>query len=230
MIYVTGDMHGQHDMHKLSTRKFHAQKDMTKDDYVIIAGDAAIVWNGGAEDVYIQKILGNKRFTTLYIDGNHENFDLLDSLPVSIWNGGKVHFITESIIHLMRGQVFVIDGVKIFTFGGATSVDKAYRKEGVSWWRQELPTIEQCAEGLENLEDHNWEVDYVITHDCSDRIFDKLAQNHLFLNGKTKTQLSVFLEEIETHVKFKHWYFGHYHDDIQIDDHTLLYQKIVRIV
>jgi len=231
MIYVTGDMHGQHDMHKISTRKFHEQKAMTKDDYVIIAGDAGIVWDNAGQDRYIQKHLNEKRFTTLFVDGNHENHDALDSLPVSTWNGGRVHHITDSIIHLMRGQVYEIQGIKIFTFGGATSIDKAYRKEGVSWWARELPSIEECAGGLENLEAHNWEVDYVITHDCSDMIFDKLAQNNLFLNGKSKTQLSVFLQEVEEYVTFKKWFFGHYHDDIDLDDkHTLLYQKIVRIV
>lgn len=231
MLYLMGDMHGQHDMHKLSTRKFHDQKNMTKSDYLIIAGDAGIVWDGGAEDRYIQKILGNKRFTTLFVDGNHESHDLIDAYPVAEWHGGRVHHITDSIIHLMRGQVYEIQGIKIFTFGGALSIDKAYRKEGVSWWARELPSIEECVEGFNNLEKHAWQVDYIITHDCSNRMFDKLAERKLFLNGKTKTQLSVFLEEVETHVKFKKWFFGHYHYDIDIDEsHSLLYQRIVRIV
>lgn len=231
MHYITGDLHGTYDLPKLGTRKFQDQKKMTKSDYVIIAGDGGIVWDNAGQDRYIQTYLNERAFTTLWIDGNHENHDLIDNLPVSTWNGGKVHLISDSIIHLMRGQVFIIDGVKIFTFGGATSIDKAYRKEGKSWWARELPSIEECVEGLENLEAHNWEVDYVITHDCSDRMFDKLARGNVFLNGKTKTQLSVFLEEIETHVKFKKWFFGHYHDDIDLDEkHKLIYEKIVRIV
>lgn len=228
MIFVTGDLHGDYDLHKLNT---YTLKNLTRQDYVIIAGDGGIVWDGGGKDKYVQNILNHKKFTTCYVDGNHENFDLLNAYPVSEWHGGKVHIINENIIHLMRGQVYEIEGLKFFTMGGATSIDKKYRKEGVSWWHQELPSIEECVAGLENLEAHNWEVDYVITHDCSNRIFDTMAQNHLFLNGKTKTKLSVFLEEIETYVKFKHWYFGHYHDDIQLDDkHTLLYKKVVRIV
>lgn len=231
MIFVTGDMHGEHDMYKLNRMRFREQRLMNKDDYVIIAGDAGIVWDGGGQDRNVQRILESKRFTTLWIDGNHENHDILDSLPVSIWNGGKVHFITESIIHLMRGQVFYIDGMKLFTFGGATSIDKAYRKEGVSWWARELPSIEECAEGLNNLGKHNWKVDYIITHDCFNLMFNKLAKSNLFLNGKTKTQLSVFLEEIEEYVTFKKWFFGHYHDDLEVDEkHTLLYQKLVRII
>ena len=48
------------------------------------------------------------------------------------WHGGKVHKINDSIIHLMRGQVYNIDNNNIFTFGGAASVDKEFRKENVS--------------------------------------------------------------------------------------------------
>lgn len=232
MIYVTGDMHGQHDLHKLSTRKFHSQKDMTKDDYVIIAGDAGIVWdNGGGQDRYIQKHLNEKKFTTLFVDGNHENHDALDSLPVSIWNGGKVHFINESIIHLMRGQIFKINGVKFFTFGGARSVDIEHRVEGRSWWASEMPSDEEFIEGLYNLKAHNYEVDYIITHDCSTVIFDEMVKRKIFLNFKKKSKLNEYFTELEQNVKFKNWWFGHYHDDVELNNkHTLLYQKLVRIV
>lgn len=54
-------------------------------------------------------------FTTLFVDGNHENHALLDTFPVEEWHGGKIHRIKPSVIHLMRGQVFEIDGKNIFT-------------------------------------------------------------------------------------------------------------------
>lgn len=71
------------------------------------------------------------------------------------WNGGKVHQIRPSVLHLMRSQVFTIDGVKFFTMGGAFSHDKQFRKEGVSWWSQELPSCEEYEEAERNLEMHN---------------------------------------------------------------------------
>lgn len=43
--------------------------------------------------------------TILFADGNHEQFDALNSYSVDEWNGGKVHIIEPGIIHLMRGQV-----------------------------------------------------------------------------------------------------------------------------
>ena len=51
-------------------------------------------------------------FTICFCDGNHENFDLLNSYDVSVWNGGKVYIIKQNkagepkVIHLMRGKVY----------------------------------------------------------------------------------------------------------------------------
>lgn len=65
----------------------------------------------------------DKSFTTVFVDGNHENFDRLYSYPVKEWNGGKVHEIRPSVLHLMRGEVFTIEDKKFFAFGGASSHD-----------------------------------------------------------------------------------------------------------
>ncbi len=117
MIFVTGDTHGRTDFAKLLlfVREY---PNLTKNDYVIIAGDFGAVWEKETleEDL---KPYRDLPFTVLFVDGNHENFDLLNSYPVEIWNGGKVHKIKSNIIHLMRGQVFEITGKTFFTFGGA---------------------------------------------------------------------------------------------------------------
>ena len=36
-----------------------------------------------------------------------------------------------------------------------------------SWWKQELPSDEEMEEGRQNLEKHNYEVDFIVTHCCS---------------------------------------------------------------
>ncbi|WP_246361985.1 metallophosphoesterase family protein [Paenibacillus alba] len=106
MIYITGDVHGSISIgRRLNTKNFPEQKKMTKDDFVIISGDFGLIWNGDKEDQYWLKWLHKEKpFTTLFIDGNHENHDMLDAYPVEIWNGGKVHRINDSVIHLMRGN------------------------------------------------------------------------------------------------------------------------------
>ena len=44
---------------------------------------------------------------------------------------------------LKRGECYTIEGKTFFTFGGAYSIDRLLRKEGVSWWWQELPSPEE---------------------------------------------------------------------------------------
>ena len=131
MIYVTGDIHGSN--RRFYTRFFPEQKEMTKDDYIIICGDFGLVWDWEGESAgeqFALDELNNRNFTTLFIDGNHENFNRLNSYPVTEWHGGKVHMIRPTVIHLMRGQVFDICGKKCFTFGGARSHDiKGLAKE-----------------------------------------------------------------------------------------------------
>ena len=124
MIYITGDTHSSFE--RFNTMIFPEQYEMTKSDYIIICGDFGGVWNKDEEspkEKWWMEWLEKKPFTTLFVDGNHENFDRLNNYPVEEWNGGNVHKIRPSVIHLMRGQVFTIDGKKIFTFGGAKSQD-----------------------------------------------------------------------------------------------------------
>ena len=99
---------------------------MTKDDYVIIYGDFGGVWDVGGEskgEKYWLDWFEGRSYTLLFVDGNHENFDRLNGYPVKEWHGGKVHELRPHVMHLIRGQVFEIDGKKIFTFGGVSSHD-----------------------------------------------------------------------------------------------------------
>jgi len=123
MIYVTGDTHG--DIRRLNSESFPEQKEMTKDDYVIILGDFGLVWEQeeSKEEKHWLDWLERKPFTTLFVDGNHENFARLNVYLEEEWHGGTVHRIRPSVIHLMRGYVYDIDGAKCFSFGGAPSHD-----------------------------------------------------------------------------------------------------------
>ena len=134
MIYITGDTHGVNDFAKLLDNKY---KYLSKCDYVIICGDCGILFDKDSSRVI--NLYEYLPFSILFVDGNHENFDLLNSYPIEVWNGGKVHRISENIFHLMRGQVFEIDGYKFLTFGGALSFDRNRRVEGKTWWAQESP-------------------------------------------------------------------------------------------
>ena len=113
MIYITGDTHIPIDIKKLSAKKFPEQKNLTKKDYVIICGDFGGVWDGSNEEKYWISWLKEKSFTTLFVDGNHENFDMLSNLPEEEFCGGKIHKVDEGIYHLMRGMIYNIDMEKL---------------------------------------------------------------------------------------------------------------------
>lgn len=124
MIYITGDCHSNFE--RFNEENFSIQKEMTKDDYVIICGDFGGVWTFEEESSREKEVLdwlNEKNFTTLFVDGNHENFTRLYNYPVEEWHGGKVHKIRDSVLHLMREEIFEINNNKILTFGGAKSHD-----------------------------------------------------------------------------------------------------------
>ena len=212
MIYITGDTHIPVDIQKLSTGRFPEQKEMTKNDYVIICGDFGGVWDGSNEEKYWIKWLKNKNFTTLFVDGNHENFDMLNCLPKVDFCGGVVGKVDDGIYHLMRGEAYVIDGKKIFTFGGASSHDKEFRTEGKNWWTEELPSKDEMDRAIESLERINWQANMVITH-CAPTSIQKIIDASYEENILTE-----FLDSIKEKLKFDKWFFGHYHKDSRINE------------
>jgi len=225
-IYITSDIHGSHDIQKLNTTIFPEQKNLTKKDYVIILGDFGLTWDESEDRKYWLKWLNDKNFTTLFLDGNHENFDLLYKYPVVEFLGGKTHQLRDSIYHLMRGEIFTINGLKFFAFGGGISIDKAYRVEGKSWWRQEVPNYAEIENGFINLEKVNNIVDVVLTHAApSDISLQIIEAHHAEVDEVTK-----ILDAFKCKIFCKKWFFGHHHIDRVIDDKfQVLYNDFVVI-
>ena len=242
MICLTGDTHG--DFSRFATKRFKKQTKMSKNDFVIVCGDFGI-WS--KKDKHSLDWLESKPFTTLFVDGNHENYDLLKEYPIENWNGGLVQKIRPSVIHLMRGQVYNFHNKTVFTMGGAKSHDindgilepddknlkrkirilnkrnAMYRINHVSWWKEEMPNKAEYDLALANLEKVNWKIDMIISHCAPSSIVQKIG------DGFYKTdELTDFFEIIKNKCDFKYWFFGHYHDNAIIDDKfILLYDAIV---
>lgn len=254
-VYVTGDIHGS--PIRLSTYNFYEQKEFTnnqEENVVIILGDFGLIWNRDKEskqEKYWLNWLEEKPFTTVFVDGNHENHNRLSTYPIEKWHGGKVHKIRSNVLHLMRGEVFTIENKKFFAFGGASSHDiqdgildykedwksKAleldkqgkymYRVKGLSWWEEELPSEEEMQNGIKNLRQHNNQVDYIITHSPS-------TSELYLMDGKGLYETDVltnYLEEIKATTQYKEHLFGHMHINKAINDKDIcLYEQIVRIL
>lgn len=247
MVYITGDTHG--DVSRLG-EECPPISDLGKNDTVIICGDFGLVWSGQSRETFMLDWLAERPFTILFVDGNHENFDMLSTYPITEWNGGKVQAIRPNVLHLMRGQVFTIEGKTFFTMGGASSHDiddgilepddphfyekkkrldavyGMYRVNHHSWWKEEVPSPEEMDEGRTNLAAHGWAVDYIITHCCPSSIVSIIG------GGRYDTDvLTDYFDEINAKCQYKTRYFGHYHDNRHVTNKSvMIYENIERVV
>ena len=232
-------------------KKFHDCRDTYRQ--LREASDRICLEHGESkEEKYWLDWLAGKNFTLLFCDGNHENHDRLSkAYPEVDFHGGRAHKIRENIYHLMRGYVFILNGLSFFVFGGAKSHDisdgilrpnefktekgfkRAFKRlynagadirvENISWWKEELPSEEEMERGLRNLSMNNWTVDYVISH-CMPSGIAAAA-------GLTDSNiLTQYLETINEKLTFRKWFFGHYHENRTIlDRYIMLYEQIIRI-
>lgn len=221
LVYVTGDTHG--DMERFLSSP---AKSLKKGDILIVCGDFGFIWDGSKREQKILKKLGKMKYNICFLDGTHENFDILNDYEISEWNGGKVRHITGGLYHLIRGQLYEIDGLKIFTMGGGESPDIDMRFENDAWSKNEIPTQVELLEGANNIEKAGCKVDVIVTHEPPSKIKGFLM---LKSNERTKvTALNAYLEKLSESCEFDKWYFGSMHMDKHISSmHIALFNNIV---
>ena len=231
MIYLTGDTHCIQ-IKRLNSKNFPQGNNLAKDDIVIVAGDFGMIFSrpgsfGYEEQQYWLKWISDKPWTTVFVDGNHCNHEMLNELEIIEKFGGKMGKVNDSVFHARRGEIYEIDGQKILTIGGAYSVDKSSRTQGVDWWPGELLSAKDIDNAMENLKKHDYEVDYVITHTCCiDIILEYLFSNDYAIFDFDKSTEN-FLQYVSNNTTFKLWYFGHMHDDVTMGKYRMLYEDIV---
>ena len=228
MIYITGDTHGEVSRFE----EIHEQYRLTEKDMLIVAGDFGCIFGLGWRDEHKLDLLAKLPYGILFIDGNHECFPQIYTYPEEIWNGGRVHRIRPNILHLMRGQVFSIDGISIFTMGGGYSIDAAMRIPGRSWWPEEMPSDDEYAEAWSNLAAYDNKVDVIVSHAAPEETMQMFVQtseiSHRFLQ---EGRLNVFLENVRQTVEHKNYYFGHMHLDKRLfRNQTALFYDVYRLV
>jgi DNA repair exonuclease SbcCD nuclease subunit len=244
MIYNTGDIHGSDSIKKLNKKNWPEGHGLTKNDYLIINGDFGLIWSNpkSREEEYWIKWLSERNWTTLFIDGNHDNHDLLKELETVEKFGSIVGKVTDSIYHLKRGYVYTIDNRKIFTFGGAESTDKVSkilkgngkfkiikRIEGKDWWVGEIPTEEEKNRAIESLRKVDNKVDIILAHTLPEHAIGLYESILRVSTGRIKDPTAAFLEEVCSKVEFSKYYCGHFHDDIEIDKYRVLFDNIIEI-
>lgn len=225
-IFVTGDKHGSF----YPLFGIAGKNELFETDILIICGDAGYVWN----DDYVYKVQTLEQVfpgTVVFIDGNHENHAILNSLEEVIWNGGKAHKLGERVYHLMRGEIYSIYGNNFFTFGGARSTDQDRRTEGESWWAEEEPDAEEFKAGRRVLMENIDEIDYVITHETPlfAREFIK-REKPIDDDYHVPAHFEDWYCEIFEGKRFKKWYCGHMHEDKEITPKLRVLFNDIRVI
>ena len=221
MLYVTGDIHA--DIRRLKGR---AAKQLKKGDILLVCGDFGFLWDGSPKELRLLDWLGKRPYQILFVEGTHDNIDLLSGYPEETLYGGQVRRVSGNCCQLLRGECYEIEGKRVLALGGGESTDMDIRVEGETWWSRELPSAEELAHARETLASLNQQVDYIITHSVAPTVNKFLDREQMQIN-----LLLAFLNEISETVQFKRWYFGSCHLDKAIPPkYCAVYQEILPVM
>ncbi len=218
-VFVCGDFHGALDIRKITRREWSKAKTLTKVDTLIQLGDFGLVWskNPSDTDKYWLEWLDQQSYTFAFVDGNHENFELLEEYPTEDWNGGTVRRISENVIWLLRGEVYTIEGNNYFALGGAASTDKEFRRNRIEWWKEELWSYDE--EDYIFQQAQNNHIDVVVSHTCPTSLIKHLCTYKEGYDDPVSKSMEALLE----HINPQMWHFGHFHVDTQLEVNGIKY-------
>ena len=126
MVYLTGDTHG--DFHKIVD--FVERIGVTKDDLIVILGDAGFNFFGNVRDIVSKELVNNLGVPVFCIHGNHEmrprHIGTYHLVPFA---GAMAYQEPEykNLYFGLDGAVYNLQRTRCLVMGGAYSVDKYAR-------------------------------------------------------------------------------------------------------
>ena len=226
MIYITGDKHGNFD----GIKEFCAENETTKDDVLIILGDAGINYYLNQQDKELKDGIALLPITLFCIHGNHEERpNKIPSYTSIKWKNGVVYLEYEypNILFAKDGEIYELEGTKTIVIGGAYSVDKAYRiSTGMIWYASEQPNdkIKKYIEG--QLEKLDWSVDLVLSHTCPEKFMPYETFFDVSDQSTIDHSTEKWLDTIENKLNYNYWLFAHFHTEKETDRFSIVYQGI----
>lgn len=225
MIYITGDTHGQFGRIEAFCERFGT----SREDILIILGDAGINLGGWNRDCMKKRFLESLPITLLCIHGNHEQRpQTIDSYQEKLWHGGVVYYEEEypDLLFAKDGEVFDLDGKQTIVMGGAYSIDKMIRLiYGYGWWPDEQPSDEIKRYVESQLDKLGWKVDVVLSHTTP----LKYEPVEVFLSGidqsKVDKSTEKWLDGIEDRLEYQKWYCGHFHTEKKVDKLEIMFEN-----
>jgi 3-oxoacid CoA-transferase subunit A len=227
MTIITGDKHG--DFRRVENLTIFGGT--TRDDLLIILGDAGINYYGGKRERQFKKLLSALPLAMFCIHGNHERRpETLGTYQEVPFHGGIAYSEPDypNLFFAKDGEIYNIDGRKCIVIGGAYSVDKEYRLErNWAWWADEQPSDEIKRRVEQRLEVENWRIDVVLSHTAP----LKYEPREMFLDfiddSKVDKSTEIWLDTIEDRLDYDQWYCGHYHTEKSIDKLRFVYHDFL---
>jgi len=201
-LYYTGDAHGK--FNKFSHKRFDYDGMTQEEDFIVILGDFGGVFLSKPgqpeckEENYWLNWLEEKPVTFIIVPGNHENYDAVEAnYPLDYFKGARARYLRKNVIWIERGEIIELCGKKLWCFGGAYSIDKAYRTPEISWWHREQPTQNEMDYGFDTLEKNLDSIDYILTHDAPSSVLSMLYGPYSSYPSKTERYLERILWKSE---------------------------------
>lgn len=204
MIWITGDKHGDID----PFLKNPAYRKIKKNDTLLICGDFGFLWDESRKEMKNLKWLSRRKFKIAFVEGCHDNQQILSKYPLTNWNGGRARLISENIIHLINGEFYYIENKKVLAFGGGFSDNSGQLTQNDENLLQKISITSQVDTLIENIKKAEQSFDLIISHEAPSSIAPCLETSTFHCNC-----INNILEEIRTHAKFNKWFFGKYHID-----------------
>jgi UDP-2,3-diacylglucosamine pyrophosphatase LpxH len=203
MVIKIGDVHGEWNWFP----PFFASK--PEGTIFIQVGDFGIGYNPTKDEDYLKKfneLLKSKDQVMYVIRGNHDN-------PAFF----KGNHILSHIKLVPDYHTEVLEGKKYLFIGGATSIDRKYQIEGVSWWPDEVfvPDMQKIAD----LTDINVVISHTAPNVAHPFIMGGIVYQFAAgdpellgdLNRERMLVTAVYQELCRNNPGLIEWWYGHFH-------------------
>lgn len=230
-MVIRGDTHGSNPVGGYE-EEFSG---LDEHDTLLILGDTAVGWPEYDNDtLVILEEVKNYPFTTIYLFGNHDNYDYAETLPIAdngmrqvVFNGKTYErqFIAD------KPMIADIAGYHCLLIPGADSHDIDYlfmpedmdgyrlshyqgrlsRVIGVNWWPQEAIDTTALYKLLRGRSDEHF--DLVLSHDAPAH-FTNIASPHGGAGYRLRPTVGErYLEALYESIDYDYWFHGHFHYD-----------------
>lgn len=257
MIYVVGDIHGNFKPFSYivlsKIKNMSKNKKINKEDIIITLGDVGLRY-GGKWNLQLKEFFSELPCTWIIMRGNHDDRYWKDVVSKEVIDGetrwiaaegwsfsncfGEITLVEDKYpnIHYIDdvGGLYSIEGYSCAFIPGVYSVDKHFRlTNALPYCYEEQLTYSEMTKLFKAIK--NKKLDFIFSHTCPMSIIDNFKKD-LFLpfidQNTVDNNMEIFLDNIDldSGCDYKHWFFGHYHDDRTIEDrYTMLYNKPARL-